>query len=712
MIKHDPYINRIIFSEYLIQKKIGKGSFGTVYQGKVVSTDQKIAIKLEKKEKDDSGLLETEACRLYLMQGEGIPKIICYGNNQTHNILIQELLGHSLEELFNLNGRKFTLKTVCSIGIEMIKRIKFVHSKYHIHRDIKPDNFMTGREKEDNKIYIIDFGLAKKYYSVSKKSHIKFRTGKNLIGTARYCGRNAHKGYEQGRRDDIESIGYVLMYFLNGILPWQGLKAMKGEDQFEKIAEKKNNTSFEELTRNNPEEFLLYFKHCDSLKFEDEPNYEYLISLFKTMINKYCIDCLYDYDWKKNKIPNLSSIKDKEINNNKDISLLVHNNISAIESKGEGKEEINNNIKLKKDVFIGEDKNENELKERILKRNKSSNLLNGHSLIKENLEMNIDDNNKKNNDSKNDNINNNDININNNNNVFSISNISPQNNNNIKGNNFNELLNKKKINNYRNYNLNKKIIKKEYFFTYDQNMDDMVKSNKSTIKEDYNEENNYKINKPINRFQQPKKLENIFTEEDIKSEEINDINDENEKDIYKKNNNNIKIQNSFINSKVKSNNINNRITNFQFNISENKKDNKNDIKNEENNENNHTHRKEHHNHHNHNHNTTNHTSHNHSHHHNKNEDNHNNNKDEENNKSNSNNLSTDANNINSDKNIKEMKEKKNDEEEKKEENDHKNNLINQKEENLNDIKMKRRNRVKSVDNKIKKNNPGCYCFIF
>ena len=712
MIKHDPYINRIIFSEYLIQKKIGKGSFGTVYQGKVVSTDQKIAIKLEKKEKDDLGLLETEACRLYLMQGEGIPKIICYGNNQTHNILIQELLGHSLEELFNLNGRKFTLKTVCSIGIEMIKRIKFVHSKYHIHRDIKPDNFMTGREKEDNKIYIIDFGLAKKYYSVSKKSHIKFRTGKNLIGTARYCGRNAHKGYEQGRRDDIESIGYVLMYFLNGILPWQGLKAMKGEDQFEKIAEKKNNTSFEELTRNNPEEFLLYFKHCDSLKFEDEPNYEYLISLFKTMINKYCIDCLYDYDWKKNKIPNLSSIKDKEINNNKDISLLVHNNISAIESKGEGKEEINNNIKLKKDVFIGEDKNENELKERILKRNKSSNLLNGHSLIKENLEMNIDDNNKKNNDSKNDNINNNDININNNNNVFSISNISPQNNNNIKGNNFNELLNKKKINNYRNYNLNKKIIKKEYFFTYDQNMDDMVKSNKSTIKEDYNEENNYKINKPINRFQQPKKLENIFTEEDIKSEEINDINDENEKDIYKKNNNNIKIQNSFINSKVKSNNINNRITNFQFNISENKKDNKNDIKNEENNENNHTHRKEHHNHHNHNHNTTNHTSHNHSHHHNKNEDNHNNNKDEENNKSNSNNLSTDANNINSDKNIKEMKEKKNDEEEKKEENDHKNNLINQKEENLNDIKMKRRNRVKSVDNKIKKNNPGCYCFIF
>ena len=110
----------------------------------------------------DTGLLETEACRLYLMQGEGIPRIICYGNNQTHNILVQELLGNSLEELFNLNKRKFTLKTVCSIGIEMIKRIRFVHSKNHLHRDIKPDNFMTGIDKSDNKIYLIDFGLAKK----------------------------------------------------------------------------------------------------------------------------------------------------------------------------------------------------------------------------------------------------------------------------------------------------------------------------------------------------------------------------------------------------------------------------------------------------------------------------------------------------------------------------------------------------------------------
>ena len=202
---------------------------------------------MEVREHNNSGTLETEAYRLLYIQGEGIPKIYCYGNNQTHNILVQELLGKSLEELFNQCNKRFSLKTVCVLGIEMIRRIRYVHSRYHIHRDIKPDNFMIGRGEHENDIYIIDFGLAKKYFSTSKNQHIRFCEGKSLIGTARYCGRNAHRGYEQGRKDDIESIGYVLMYFLIGRLPWQGLKIKKGEDQFKKIAEKKYATSFEEI---------------------------------------------------------------------------------------------------------------------------------------------------------------------------------------------------------------------------------------------------------------------------------------------------------------------------------------------------------------------------------------------------------------------------------------------------------------------------------
>ena len=387
MSKHDPYINKLIFSKYLIRKKIGKGSFGIVYQGINTSTNEKIALKVEKREKNQQGTLENEAMRLVYLQGEGIPKVYCYGNNQSHNLLVEELLGKSLEDIFNSYGKPFSLKTVCVLGIEMIKRIQFIHQKYYIHRDIKPDNFMTGRGENEKSIYIIDFGLAKKYYSVSKAQHIKFCTGKHLIGTARYCARNAHRGYEQGRRDDIESIGYVLMYFLLGVLPWQGLKIKKNEDQFEKIAEKKYNTPFEELTEGQPEEFLLYFKYIDGLRFEDQPNYVYLIGLFQNMIDKYCRDCFYDFDWKKDSCTYVS--RDLKENKNLDASLIVNknNDLSGMDYsyEGEGDENgeennqegnNNNNINNKKkslrnkDIFIGEDQDQQPVDEENQKNQK------------------------------------------------------------------------------------------------------------------------------------------------------------------------------------------------------------------------------------------------------------------------------------------------------------------------------------------------------
>ena len=374
MNKNDPNINKLIFSNYLIQAKIAKGSFGIVYSGKMLSNNHKIAIKLEKRRDDFPGILETEACRLHLLQGEGIPKIVCYGTNETHNILIQELLGSSLEKIFNKLNKKFSLKTVCNIGIQLIKRIKHIHKKYHIHRDLKPDNFLTGYYKIDSKIYLIDFGLSKKYYSTSKQKHIKFKKGYNLIGTARYCSRNAHKGYELSRRDDIESLGYCLIYFLKGKLPWQGLKVKRIEDQFEKIAEKKIGTSFEELTQNLPDEFLQYFKYCDKLEFEDEPDYEYLISLFKNVLDKFFVgEKLYEYDWNKNLKNYLNSKNNSSISRSRDVSLFINNNISNNISTFDGKlnniiiNDNNKNINEEKEdekinnIYKNKEKNEDEI---------------------------------------------------------------------------------------------------------------------------------------------------------------------------------------------------------------------------------------------------------------------------------------------------------------------------------------------------------------
>ena len=530
MSRHDPYINKLIFSKYLIRKKIGKGSFGTVYQGINTSNNEKIALKVEKRDKNDPGTLENEALRLVYLQGEGIPSVYCYGNNIEHNLLVEELLGKSLEEIFTSYGKPFSLKTVCVLGIEMIKRIQYIHSKYYIHRDIKPDNFMTGRGPNEKKIYIIDFGLAKKYYSVSRAQHIKFITGKHLVGTARYCGRNAHRGYEQGRRDDIESIGYVLMYFLLGVLPWQGLKAKKNEDQFEKIAQKKYTTSFEELTLGQPEEFLNYFKHVDRLQFEDQPNYVYLIGLFQSVIDKYCQDCLYDFDWKKDSCTYISR-GTNNINQQTDISLIVNknNDASAMDNSNINEEEENeenkengehNKKRIKKNEdFIGEDKTPMDNKE------------------ERNEENNEDNNNKKDKDN-------------------------------------NKLRRSKSMLNVRNKktdkNLNKKKDKKE------RKRHNHKKEEKDTKIEQKNEKNNSDINNEENT--------------DI-SNNINNINDENqnllkndEKNIFNEKLNEPNSDNNY-NDKYQDNAFNNSINKNKFNYDYNEKDNhkiseKNDTNND------------------------------------------------------------------------------------------------------------------------------------
>lgn len=170
--------------------------------------------------------------------GVGIPHIRYYGIERDYHCLVMDLLGPSLEDLFNFCSRRFTMKTVLMLADQMIGRIEYMHVKNFIHRDIKPDNFLMGIGRHCNKLFIIDFGLAKKYRDSRTRVHIPYRDNKNLTGTARYASVNAHMGIEQSRRDDMESLGYVLMYFNRGNLPWQGLKAANKKQKYEKISEK------------------------------------------------------------------------------------------------------------------------------------------------------------------------------------------------------------------------------------------------------------------------------------------------------------------------------------------------------------------------------------------------------------------------------------------------------------------------------------------
>jgi len=217
----------------------------------------------------------------------GIPQTYHFGQENLHNILVIDLLGSSLEDLFNMCGRKFTIKTVCMAARQMITRIQTIHEKYLMSRDIMPSNFLVGRSgtKAANLIHMVDFGIAKQYRDPKTKQHIPHRKHKIMTGNSRYLSINAHLRREQSRRDDLESLGYVFMYFLRGSLPWQGLKA-RNKHRYQKIIEKKQTTTIEELCEGYPEEFGVYLNYVRKLDFEETPDYDYLRRLFANVMRK------------------------------------------------------------------------------------------------------------------------------------------------------------------------------------------------------------------------------------------------------------------------------------------------------------------------------------------------------------------------------------------------------------------------------------------
>ncbi|KAM7501481.1 hypothetical protein LguiB_000385 [Lonicera macranthoides] len=300
-------MDHVVGGKFKLGRKIGSGSFGELYLGVNIQSGEEVGIKLESVKTKHPQLHYESKIYMLLQGGTGIPNLKWFGVEGDYSVMVIDLLGPSLEDLFNYCNRKFTLKTVLMLADQLINRVEYMHSRGFLHRDIKPDNFLMGLGRKANQVYIIDFGLAKKYRDLQTHKHIPYRENKNLTGTARYASVNTHLGVEQSRRDDLESLGYVLMYFLRGCLPWQGLKAGTKKQKYDKISEKKMLTPIEVLCRSYPSEFTSYFHYCRSLRFEDKPDYSYLKRLFRDLFIREGYQFDYVFDWTILKYPQIGA---------------------------------------------------------------------------------------------------------------------------------------------------------------------------------------------------------------------------------------------------------------------------------------------------------------------------------------------------------------------------------------------------------------------
>lgn len=309
-------INKTIDGRFQIKEKIGAGSFGEVYIALDIKTGENVAVKVEPAEIQTYQLYNESTIYKILEGATNIPKFYWFGsystnksntnftnwNNKTNlsnNVMAIELLGKSLKELFLQCNRHFSLKTVLMIIDQMLSSIQLVHNRHFVHRDLKPENFVIGLNNKKNQLYMIDFGLARKYRDPQTLDHKPCLTNIKAAGTPRYTSINALKGLDQSRRDDMESLGYIWIYFLKGSLPWMGIPNNERDPnrKYMTILHIKKHLSIEELCSGLPTEFIKYFKDVRSLKYRDEPDYSGYRKMFRDLFSEqgYVFD--YQYDW-------------------------------------------------------------------------------------------------------------------------------------------------------------------------------------------------------------------------------------------------------------------------------------------------------------------------------------------------------------------------------------------------------------------------------
>ncbi|CAD8075944.1 unnamed protein product [Paramecium sonneborni] len=282
---------KIFGNRFIQKKKLSQGSFGIVYLVFDRATNTECALKVEKEENEEIKTLEREIEILIQLDNIlGIPKLIWHGTDGQMQIMAIELLGKDLSYYFK-QYKKFSLKCCLQVCYDCLEILENIHKKFIIHRDLKPENIMMSKELDQ--IYIVDFGISKIYFEAD---HILFREDKEFVGTTRYASIAAHKGYELSRKDDLESLFYVIIYFLRGNLPWQNMP-VEDSERNRLVGEMKQTIPLAELIGNKLPELIKAFSYIRKLKFEEKPNYEFIINLIKEAAENNNIKLDGYYDW-------------------------------------------------------------------------------------------------------------------------------------------------------------------------------------------------------------------------------------------------------------------------------------------------------------------------------------------------------------------------------------------------------------------------------
>ena len=377
----DDLKNKILLQKFKIIKRIGKGAFGSVYLGKDLSKEEYVAIKLEIRDQNDI-ILERETYILYMLKGLGIPQVIAYGHNLKYNILIQELLGKSLDNLLFDKKYKFSLKDSCMAGIQILDRLEYIHNKGIIHRDIKADNFLIGIKKKEI-IYIIDFGLAKQYLNNKTGKHVKYCVNKKWSGTSRFASANTLKGIEPSRRDDMESFCYLLLYLMKGSLPWDQINEPSEINEILIIYKMKEYMPADIMFKDLPWQMSEFYKYCKNLNFEQKPNYNYLRKLLINILEYIGEKNDLYFSWIINISPSINKSKTGIINRIKKINFNYNSCNNSPKNEKEKQIILNKNTLPKKYIHV---KNINSFEEinkgNIDEKNKElKNHILGHSYI-------------------------------------------------------------------------------------------------------------------------------------------------------------------------------------------------------------------------------------------------------------------------------------------------------------------------------------------